>query len=213
MKITPLLVGIIIFLSLSTPALATVVASSTFDSDLNGWTGVAGQTTFITYASTGGNPGGYIRNNDRGPTGGQIVAPVEYLGNWTSLDGVGTLKWDFNLLNQGIGTISEPLDARISGPGGSATFDSGIFTPVGSWITVTAPIDETLWTLTTGDWDSLLGDVTELRLLIENVFSRNGGETTGIDNVSLSAVPLPASVWLFGSGIIGLLRFRHRILA
>ena len=103
MKIKLLLERTIIFLSLSNPAIATTVASSTFDSDLNGWAGVAGQTTFITHALTGGDPGGYIRNNDRGPTGGQIVAPADYLGEWTSLDGIaliapfqGRARWTQN---------------------------------------------------------------------------------------------------------------------
>lgn len=40
---------------------ATTIASSTFDTDLEGWTSNNGE---ISYAATSGNPGGYVRFAD-----------------------------------------------------------------------------------------------------------------------------------------------------
>lgn len=43
-------------------------------------------------------------------------------------------------------------------------------------------------------------------------FSNAGGDNIGaiLDNVSVSAVPLPAAVWLFGSGLMGFLALRRK---
>ena len=35
-------------------------------------------------------------------------------------------------------------------------------------------------------------------------------ETTALDNVQVGAVPIPAAVWLFGSGLIGLIGLARR---
>jgi len=37
-----------------------------------------------------------------------------------------------------------------------------------------------------------------------------GSQYIGLDNVSVSAVPVPAAVWLFGSGLIGLIGMRKK---
>ncbi len=188
------LIALIIFVE---PAGATIIANSTFDTSLDGWTGLLGETTLLTHELTGGNPGGYIQNIDQGQTAGNILAPAVFLGDWSILDGVGTLSWDFNLIDPGVGNIV-PLTASIFGPGGSATFNSGIIAPIGNWITITAIIDESAWSVNTGTWISLLADVTELRLQIENVFSTAfTPEITGIDNVTLSQVPEPPIFWGF----------------
>ena len=36
-------------------------------------------------------------------------------------------------------------------------------------------------------------------------FTTVGGQSAGIDNIVVSSVPLPAAVWLFGSGLLGLI--------
>lgn len=173
---------------------AAATITSTFDLSLEGWT-LAGNPA-LSHQATGGNPGGFARYDDTaGPAGdGWIVAPSEYLGDWSSLDGVGWISWDHKILDMGQG--GEILDgqARISGPGGSAIYLSGgQFTE--QWQSYIAPLTESAWEVTDGSWSTLLGNVTELQLLIEAVF--NEGPTLdidGIDNVAL--VPEPSSVTL-----------------
>ena len=56
--------------------------------------------------------------------------------------------------------------------------------------------------------DSIIGLET-FNLNWSNVLSASWTETSGsylqLDNISVSAVPVPAAVWLFGSGLIGLI--------
>jgi len=209
----------ILLLLLFTPLLLVVSdaqalvlpGSSTFDASLDGWTKDPAQTTEIIHVATGGNPGGYIQNTDRGSTGGDIIAPAAYTGDWSALNGTGLLSWDFNLFDLGgsPGVITD-LRAMISGPGGSATFFSGISPVVGTWINVTAPVAQAAWSLQSGGWAALLTDVTELRLEIEPVFSGAlPGEVAGIDNVSLTAVPSPSSFILCGPLLAWLLAQRR----
>lgn len=186
---------------------AATIALSSFNTGLDGWTGVPGQTTGITWSPTGGNPDGYIRNKDKGSTAGHIVAPVKFLGDWSALNGAGKLEWDFNLFSPGGGKILAP-GAIISGPGGRAVFDGNIIPQIGVWTDIEVAIIEENWRITSGEWGALLSNVTELRLSIENVLTTFGGETTGIDNVMLSAftsaVPLPPAAWLFYPALVSL---------
>jgi len=203
--------GLGILLSSGYAAAITVPVTSTFDTDADGWTLKAGHVGTYQYVSSGGNPGGYVQYTDTGSTAGHIVAPAKFLGDWSNLDGVGTLSWDHTVVQQGTGTTSVPLRAFLIGSGGlDAAYIDGGSPTIGSWTTATADIVEADWTVTSGTWAGLLANVTSLELRIE-VFS--GGvnpppEIEGIDNVILTAIPLPATAWFFGSalGLIGWIR-------
>ena len=148
----------------------------------------------------------------------------QYLGNWSSLNGTGILKWDQILFSTGGDPEAYGFEAQISGPGGSATFTSTIDdTVVGQWIAITAPIDQSSWTVNSGTWAGLLADVTSLNLSIENVTNihtptvQDPGDHDGIDNVFLgtTSVPEPTGLTLLGLGIAGAAasscRFRRRV--
>ena len=53
-----------------------------------------------------------------------------------------------------------------------------------------------------GLWDDVYN--SEIRILA------TGGSVAGIDNYKASVVPVPAAVWLFGSGLIGLIGIARR---
>ena len=58
---------------------------------------------------------------------------------------------------------------------------------LGSWRTYRIPLIESAWTVTSGTWDALLADVTELAIDLEFI---TGPETTGLDNVVLARQPI-----------------------
>jgi hypothetical protein len=56
--------------------------------------------------------------------------------------------------------------------------------------------------MTSGNWPTLMANITDLRLMIENVTSTGTTETTGIDNVFLTTpIPAPGALALGGIGI------------
>lgn len=190
-------------LSASAQAAALTVFSG-FDSSLEGWTKVIEQTTSISHAASGGNPGGYARNVDQGPTGGDIMAPPSWLGDWSGYEG-GQLSWDFRLFSPGPndGRPFGPPMATLTGPGGTAVFTSAtVPTVAAGWYATSVPMHAASWTVTGGSWAGVLADVTEFKLQIEAVFSTGlPGEVTGIDNVLLSPVPEPSQTLLLALGL------------
>ena len=75
---------------------------------------------------------------------------------------------------------------------------------------------------TVGDGDSsgwqnfsftALSDFSDLKFIVSNHTDTGFNSTLYIDNVSsgsVSSVPVPAAVWLFGSGLVGLLGFNRK---
>ena len=172
---------------------------SSFDNGADGWT----WTTGVTWQSGGGNPGGYLKFVDYGPAhGGQIIAPSRYLGNWSSMDSSGEIRFDFRIF-----ATSHPVfpsgTPKISGPGGSAYWTGApVWTAPTSWLTYAVPIHASVWKVTSGTWSALLANVTELRILMPA--SSNASETTGVDNIVLRRNSSP-TVGMFQSASKGVL--------
>lgn len=182
-------------------AVGATVASSTFDSGLDGWEPTAPSET--SWVATGGNPGGYVRVNDNSGSSGQITAPQRFLGDWSLLDGSGSITFDHQLFSTGAIDRIVDYEINISGTGGSAKWTSPGPSDATDWLSFTALIDESSWDVT-GSWSSLIASVTELRIRIEmvdNGFSSNR-DMAGVDNISLNSVPLPPSLFLLASGLL-----------
>jgi hypothetical protein len=102
--------------------------------------------------------------------------------------------WYSPRVNNGGGTntvdysIGSALSGSINGPGADAAFG--------------------VWTQIVSDTFTVASDTT-LRLSFQ---ASGEDETLGgfIDNVSITAVPLPAAAWLFGSALFGLITMRRR---
>jgi hypothetical protein len=92
------------------------------------------------------------------------------------------------------------------------TFEVGIVndpadfgnTNVFSFGTLTSPYGE--WTTFTGTFIATSG----YSYLYFNVLSPTGSEGNFLDDVAVSAVPVPAAVWLFSSALVGLVSFGRR---
>ena len=68
-------------------------------------------------------------------------------------------------------------------------------------------LDAAIWGKTELEWAAILADVT---LIAINTDAFDGADTIGVDNFAISSVPVPAAVWLFGSGLIGLIGLSRR---
>jgi hypothetical protein len=164
-----------------------IIASSTFDSGLEGWT--SNRPDEVSWSATGGNPGGYIAFDDLTGHAATISAPDSFLGDWSILDDNGRLELDFRLFNVGDNASDSVARVEISGPGGIARWSE--IDGDDAWQTISIVLGEDNWEMVSGSWEDLLAEVTELKLPIETV-ANNGHngvlEASGIDNVQLIAL-------------------------
>jgi len=182
---------------------AGIIAESTFDTSLDGWT--SNTSSQISWSKTGGNPGGFILFEDTTNAWTVVDAPSAFLGNYSALNDVGTISFDHKIIAEtGIQSLS-PYEVDLSGPGGSATWTGATPTGVTGWVTVNVPLVKSDWTINSGTWSGLLANVTQLQVPMELVTNDTiPGDTDheGIDNVILSSsAPEPASLTLIGSGV------------
>ncbi len=159
---------------------------SEFDNgSFEGWSFV--NTGGASIQTSGGNPSGYVRITDIAGIS-QAIAPPAYLGDWSQLPGWATIQFDLKIFSKSGSFVINHELIRISGPGGTATvpYDSSILRADGRWKSFSVLIDPSEWTVISGDWNSLLANVTELLVFPEFY---NNTETIGFDNFRLSNDP------------------------
>jgi len=173
----PVILSILSFVIIScgaSPLPAQVI--STFDTDLDGWR-IIGDNSAI-WQSTGGNPGGCLDVNDAavGSTN-YASAPSKFLGDWSAFTAADSVFFDIYEVNTSGGAWVSVQQVRIEGPGGAAwANDPRIVLPAPQsvWIRVRVMMDPAAWTLESGTWEGLLGNVTSLRIMAEWI---NGSES------------------------------------
>ncbi|MFC1572856.1 hypothetical protein ACFL6M_04575 [Candidatus Eisenbacteria bacterium] len=166
------------------PAIADVI--STFNDGWDGWTPTAVEGT--SWEPVGGNPAGYIRFDDHIGGSGWIIAPPEFLGDWSQLNDTGAISYDHRLFQSGhIGTPGWlPYEIRITGSEGEAVWTSPPPTSATGWRRLVAPLVSSEWNVT-GSWHQLLTNVVDLRIRLE-IVDNDGYEDRdieGVDNVIL----------------------------
>jgi len=197
-----------LFTMTTTPAVATTIASSDFDSSNQGWTWLSADPG-ISWRNTGGNPDGYMRYDNNVPYGAgstsAIYAPPTYLGNWSAL-GVTDVSYEANVFTTGSVASVGDYTVMISGPGGKYRWLGPLAVSSVSWLPLEAALVESDWAAMSGDWDSLLENVTELSIEMAYYTNYSPFEITGIDNVRLNAspVPEPATLGLLAIGFLTL---------
>lgn len=188
---------------------ATVL--STFDSNLDGWTG-----TDIRFVSTLGNPPGALEFQELFSANATYAyAPAKFLGDWSASDGAGTISFDHFMPNvtawdQGYWGAGVPREIILSGLGGEAIWTGDVPAFYSGWTTNTAPLNSADWVITSGTWGGLLTDVTSFRLRVDHFNDLFGAERTQFDNIIVGAVPIPPTLYLFGSGLLGLIGISRR---
>lgn len=201
----------------SNAAFATVI-SSTFDNGAEDWTGVGAVS--ISWQSSGGNPGGYLRFDDTGPDGYRAAAPGAFLGD-LSIFNQGTFSFDYRVLNNTPGNPDFAGIVRIySSTGGFATADLipslSSSTTSTNWATYSLPLVAPLWgIILESEWQELLADVAWIDISME---PGDFPDASALDNVILSSassppVDEPATLALLGLGLAGIGFARKKTLA
>jgi len=180
---------------------ASAQVASTFDTDLQGWTGVGGA---VTYVASGGNGGGFLQQQDTDGSWMTVFAPAAYLGDLSSLLG-GSLSFDAKNINGAPPDLSSaPWFGTVTIVGAGATASlalagSGPGQPVfdGAWHHFSAPLTAANWS---GDLGTALANVTSMSVVLE-FNDTTGAEVAGFDNFNVSAVPEPGSLALLAAGM------------
>ncbi|MGK7873858.1 MAG: laminin B domain-containing protein [Xenococcaceae cyanobacterium] len=214
LKITAITVGVFLLSVLcdSNSAKAMTI-SSTFDTDRDGWTiGGNGASTVPDHITTGGNPGGYIRDIDASPQGWDFQAPSKFHGD-QSIFFDGFLTLDINTTIADIDRLnSRTLILNSDGILGEIGFTLPLPTS-GVWTSYKIAFNDTAgWEKNIGgsflpasndDIKAILSRVTHLSILGD---WHNGTETTALDNVAFvqaQSTPEPSTLLSLGL-IVGL---------
>ncbi len=196
---------------MSTVSVAGPIATSTFDTGIDGW-GLSGDstTTVPTFIATGGNPGGYIHGVDQVEGGTwYFVAPSKFLGNDTAAYGQ---DLSFELRMRGDGPLFDNSDVILSGGGLNLVFDTTAIPQDQIWTSYTITLNENSgWKVgdstgpapTQAQFLSVLSDLTGLQIRGEFITGPDNGD---LDNVTLGGAPVPepSTLTLAGLAVFGL---------
>jgi hypothetical protein len=173
----------------SAQAADKVLVQTTFDSDLGGWTATV--PAEVAWSAGGGNPGGraVFTQSVSGPC--SLIAPSAFLSgavNYTALNGKGYISFQHEVvLEKGVSNV-EHYTITMKGPGNEAVFTGGepLASPTNKWVTVAAPLVRADWTITQGNWTSLLADVEDIEIVI-SLFGNEAvnEDVEAIDNIEV----------------------------
>ncbi|MDY0056418.1 MAG: laminin B domain-containing protein [Methyloversatilis sp.] len=199
---------IALLLSLGASQAAFAAPSSTFDSGTEGWTV---SDTNPPFDSFGGaftpdydEAGQFIRYTDPSVMSFFFEAPESFLGELTAYYR-GTLRYSQTLSVQTPQWRDDP-DVVLAGGAGLVLVFQHDDQPGVGWTDFTVSLSEGGWRVgglagsfaTAAQMQSVLGDLQRLR--IRGEYISGVVETTALDNVSITAVPEPASWALMLSG-------------
>jgi len=195
MKITLLLTTICSCLFSTVATAATIINGSFETGDFTGWisTGTGNNVT----PNEGSTDGIYAASFN----GGEVVGNGTLSQSFTTVIGnTYLLDFDYGVFNAPNIAIPQTQNLRVELIGGS-TLLSQILTDTGS----NPNVFTTYAFGFTADSISTTLSFTDLTTL-----SQSASTDFVIDNVSVSPVPVPAAVWLFGSGLLGLIGAARR---
>jgi hypothetical protein len=208
----------LILLCSSGVAHSAVVLTDTFDTDIGTWTQNTTETS-VGHSATGGNPDGYMTTTNIGSTGsfGAIGAQnntADYAGLFS--DGLWAVSVDLSFISgdftdswlrfRGQDSSHDGWHISLEDSSFDSTWQSYSVTFDTTWSDAVAMangwVQEEVGLSFSTLWDNVWS--SEVRILGDIRME------AGIDNYNVSAVPVPAAIWLFGTALIGLAGFSKR---
>jgi hypothetical protein len=189
---------------------AGILAQSTFDTTVDGWTGLSAN---VSWSGTQGNPIGSLNSTDAGSDWAQVIAPAKFSGPWS---GTGFVSADY------LNLYSSTYYPGFLISDGNTSYNYFFTTyATNTWQTFSAPLNSLQWALVTSNADwynynpplgneslaTVLQNVTIFHILTD---LHNGADNVFLDNIKVSTAPLPSALMLFGSALAGLGLWRRK---
>lgn len=192
---------------LTAAALASTAGATTssFEAGSEAWTVLGDAEGPLSWAATGGNPGGHVTIDDATQGGiTYFVAPADYRGDRSAALG-SLLRFDLMQVYSGSASQFNSADVVLVGGGNTLVFDTPNNPANGAWTSYAVPLVAGSWRLnsTAGAIASdtqlatTLASLTALRIRAEY---RTGADVGKLDNVSL--VPEPGTWVLLAAGLL-----------
>ncbi len=203
---------IILFLffvsALSWPVCSNADLVSTFDSGDEGWTTEGTAFQGIHYDSEDGNPPGSVYGIDNANQSGwwYFHSPSSWNGDWSQYKG-GTLSFDLKFRSGTDIPSPDNYIVWIEGTSGELTWGMDSDPPNTTWTHYQITLSHETFDVTEEYFNGVMSNVVGLKIRGEY---RTGADQEGLDNVRVSAVPVPGALWLLGSGIIGLIAIKRK---
>jgi hypothetical protein len=188
----------VLALAISGSLFATTI-TSTFDVDLDGWTAQHG---VLVYNASGGNPGGYLEEDDDGQSNMQADAPAKFIiGDLTGY----SISVDLNVL----GTLpTNPFGGfgKLTLYNGAASMTADLGDPAIGWTHYSTALTLTAFG-NDANFNTIITNVTKIQIALDPV-NQQSGDATGMDNFTLSntdadsPVPEPATLGIAGLALI-----------
>jgi len=190
------LIGMAISFLWTSQVFAALVFSEDFEGDLSAWVGAAGVEAAHNGQIVSGSG---VLNFSAATAGGDMYTSSSFVAG------------DYLLEFKYKGTGTDP-----TGSGGFVGLTTAYPGSILQWLISENGIASSSADLTSdGSWDSYsvaFSAGSAFHLTFED-FNGEGGGIAGdayYDDIDLSAVPVPAAVWLLGSGLLGLVGFRRK---
>lgn len=187
--------------SASSLAAFQLVPNGDFESGADSWgLEYAGGGSF-SFETTGGNGGGYLQMDNTSAVWGSVAISTDEVGGSTldvfnvTAGNTYNFQWDQLGQNAGLGIKLESWS------------DTGVISDSGD---INRTNETALWETHNADYTIDAG-ATRLKVVLLGVnTSISGYDNVGITNADVSAVPVPAAAWLFGSALAGLVAVRRK---
>lgn len=200
------LTALVFAIAMGTSITARADLITTFDGvTTGGWsldnTGILSPT-----ADAGGTGLSGIEANDQNDGGTYYVAP--WSGDLSAENGA-SLRFGLVLANPGGSFASSAQDIILNGNGNQLTLDlafDNVVPPIGTLLSFQVLLTADTFGTDNATFAGVMGNIDSIKIRAE-YWTANGIESY---LVTPAAVPVPAAIWLFGSGLLALFGFMRR---